>query len=83
MTPPGRSREPIAMLMMSISHEARVAIGVTASSFVSPDVVVPMRPSAALGASNSSCAMRRVTAASMPVKTAVASGEKSARPDVT
>ena len=84
MTPPDRSREPIAMLMMSISQEARVAIGVTASSLVSPDVVVPMRPyTAALGASNSSCAIRRVTAASIPVKTAVASGEKSARPDMT
>ena len=72
------------MLMMSINHEARVAMGVTSPSFVSPEVVVPIRPyTAALGASNSSCAIRRVTAASIPVKTAVASGEKSARPEVT
>ena len=72
------------MLMMSINHEARVTIGVTTSSFVNPDVVVPMRPcTAVLGASNSSYAIRRVTAASIPVKTAVASGVKSARPEVT
>ena len=78
ITPPGLSKEPIAILITSMSHEATVPMGNMTPSRLSPDVVVPMRPyTAALGAAISSAAMRRVTPASIPVTSATASGVKA------
>ena len=44
MTPPGLSREPMAMFTTSINHEPTVANGMISPFTLNPEVVVPMRP---------------------------------------